>query len=134
MVEENRIEALHIQLQQWKSHLQFIEDETAFIERLLNSYVFEPRTPNLFERLETFKQRFRESKKERERLKRAIIRHEGILGGIYECTSKICDEGYYQKHCELQERVQQYFEDYLKLKTEVYGYAGSILKRRKPTK
>ena len=134
MVEENKIEALHIQLQQWKSHLQFIEDEMAFIERLLNSYVFEPRTPNLFERLEIFKQGFMESKKEKDRLKRAMVKHEGLLGGIYECTSKICDEGYYQKHRKLQDRALQYFDDYLKLKTEVYSYAGSVLKRRKPAR
>ena len=132
MVDENKIEALHLQLQQWLSHLQFIEDEMTFIDKLLNSYVFEPRTPNLFERLELFKQGFMESKKEKNRLAKAIAKHEGHLGGIYECTTETCDEGYYKKHNKLQENVQQYFDDYLGLKTEVYSYAGSVLKRRKP--
>ncbi len=132
MVIQNKIEDLHIELQKWKSHLQFIEDEMSFIQKLLNSYVFEPRTPNLFERLELFKQEFTESKKEKERLKKLICGHESHLGGIFECTSKTCDESYYEKHNKLENRISQFLETYQKLKTKVYDYAGSVLKRRKP--
>ncbi len=132
MVVENKIEVLHVELQKWKSHLQFIEDEMSFIQKLLNSYVFEPRTPNLFERLEQFKQEFTESKKEKERLKKLICGHESHLGGIFECTSNVCDISYYEKHNKLENRISQFLENYLKLKTKVYDYAGSVLKRRKP--
>ena len=48
MVRERKIEVMHDDLQNWKSYLRFIEDEMVFIQRLLDSYVFEPRTPNLF--------------------------------------------------------------------------------------
>ncbi|WP_083158031.1 hypothetical protein [Allomuricauda sp. CP2A] len=132
MVVQNKIENLHNELQKWKSHLQFIEGEMSFIQKLLNSYVFEPRTPNLFERLEQFKQEFLESKKEKELLKKQIRRHESHLGGIFECTSEICDVSYYEKHNKLQNRILNYLDDYLNLKNKVYSYAGSVLKRRKP--
>ena len=133
MVKEKKIEVLHSQLQRWKSHLQFIEDEMTFIEKLLNSYVFEPRTPNLFERLVTYRQELLESKKEKERLKKAVLRHINHLGGIIECTPELCDKSFFHKHHRLQDRVLQYFDDYFKLKTEIYNYAGSVLKRRKPS-
>jgi len=132
MVVENRIEDLHIELQRWKSQLQFIEDEMHFIQKLLNSYVFEPRTPNLFERLEQFKQEFKESKREKERIKKLILGHERHLGGIFECTSEVCDDSYYEKHDGLRNRILEYLDNYLKLKAKVYNYAGSVLKRRKP--
>ncbi|MDC6365945.1 MULTISPECIES: hypothetical protein [Flavobacteriaceae] len=114
------------------SHLQFIKDEMTFIEKLLNSYVFEPKTPNLFEKLVLYKEDLQQSKKEQERLTKLIIRQERNLGGIFECTQKICDEAFYERHHKLQDRVLQYFDDYLKLKTELYQYAGSVLKKRKP--
>ena len=65
MVRERKIEVMHDELQNWKSYLLFIEDEMAFIQGLLDSYVFEPRTPSLFERLDTFKQNFETSKCQR---------------------------------------------------------------------
>lgn len=132
MVVENKIEALHVELQRWKSHLQFIEDEMHFIQKLLNSYVFEPRTPNLFERLEQFKQEFTESRREKERIKKLMLGHERHLGGIFECTSEVCDDSYYKKHEGLRNGILKYLDEYLKLKAKVYNYAGSVLKRRKP--
>lgn len=132
MVAGNKIEDLHFEMQGWKSHLQFVDDEMYFIEKLLNSYVFEPWTPNLFERMEQCKQGFLESKKEKDRLKKQIFRHGSHLGGFFECASEACDVSYYEKHHKLQNRVLQYLEDYLELKTKIYNYAGSVLKRRKP--
>ena len=117
----------------WKSNIQFIEDEMLFINRLLHSYVFEPRTPNLFERLELFKRAYAKSKNEKEELKYLISKHENTIGGILECTSTICDFAYYKKHEQLCKRIAMHFENYLQLKSDIYNYAGAILKRRKPT-
>ena len=67
--QEKKIEELHWELQGWKSKIQFMEDEMLFINRLLNSYVFEPRTPNLFERLELFKEAYKKSKRVKKKIK-----------------------------------------------------------------
>lgn len=132
MVADKKIDAIHNELQRWKSHLEFIEDEMSFIQKLLNSYLFEPRTPNLFERLQQFKLEFMASKKEKEKLTKLIRGHESRLGGIFECTSEVCDISYYEKHSKLENRILQYLEEYVKLKAKVYNYAESVLKRRKP--
>lgn len=130
--QEKKMEELHWELQKWKSQIQFIQDEILFLEGLMKSYVFEPRTPNLFERLEIFKQKFSKSKKEKESLKRLISIHENNIGGILECVSGICDLAYYKKHINLNLKVTQHFDDYLKLKAEIYNYAGTVLKKKKP--
>lgn len=43
-----------------------------------------------------------------------------------------CNSNYYLEYRKLQNRVSHYFEEHLNLKTEVYNYAGTVLKRRKP--
>ena len=132
-VKEKKIQELHLELQQWRSNIDFIEDEMHFIDKLLHSYVFEPRTPNLFERLEQFKKGLLTSKENQEKLKREIINHENDIGGILECSSlSIRDSEYCAKHEALEQKVLQYLEDYRKLKSAIYSYAGSILKQRKP--
>ena len=129
---ENKMEDFRYELQRWKSYFQFIDDEVFFIEKLLNSYIFEPTTPNLFERLEQFKQEFSKSKKKKQQLQKRILEQERHLGGILECDSKMDDKGYCKKHERLRNEVGQYFGDYQKIKAEVYDYAGLVLKRRKP--
>ena len=49
--QEKKVQELHWEIQQWKLHFQFMEDELTFIARLLTSYAFQPNTPNLFEHL-----------------------------------------------------------------------------------
>lgn len=132
MVRERKIEVMHDELQNWKSYLLFIEDEMAFIQRLLDSYVFEPRTPHLFERLDTFKLHFDTSKKNRKSLAETIKKHENGLGGIFECTEHECDNHYYEKHQNLKDEITGYIKNYINLKKEVYDYAGSVLKKKKP--
>jgi hypothetical protein len=86
----------------------------------------------LFERLEQFKQEFAKSNQKKEQLQKKVLEQERHLGGISECTSKMDDTGYCKKHDRLRNEVGQYFGDYQKIKADVYGYAGLVLKRRKP--
>lgn len=132
MVRDRKIEIMRGELQNWKSYLQFIEDEMLFIQGMLDSYVFEPRTPELFELLELFKQHFVTSKKDRRSLSKAIKEHENELGGIFECSRPECDGPYYESHLALKDRMTDYIKAYIALKKEVYDYAGSILKKKKP--
>lgn len=133
MLRERQIELMHGELQNWKSYLQFIEGEMVFIQGLLDSYVFEPCTPKLFERLETFKEHFKISKRKRRSLSETIKKHENGLGGIFECVDDECDDHYYQKHQELNKKITDYIKAYINLKKEVYDYAGSVLKKKKPS-
>lgn len=130
---EKKVQELYLELQKCKSHIHFIDDEMQFIDSLLNSYLYEPRTPNLFERLELYKQKFAKSKKDKKSIKRLIAQHEGEMAGILECTTTSCDSAYYKKYCDFVEKFSRYLDDYLKLKSAIYNYVGSVLKQRKPT-
>lgn len=128
----NKIEEMHGDFQQWKSHLYLMQDELTFIEHLLNSYVFEPNTPNLFERLQDFQTRLKKAKANRDEVCELIAKHEKDLGGMIQCTDISCDNTYYQKHDKTKAESVMCLENFQNLKSEIFEYAGGILKRRKP--
>jgi hypothetical protein len=131
-VQEKKVEQLHWEIQQWKSRLQFMDDEILFTNRLLDSYAFQPNTRNLFERLQDFKARLKSVRVNRNELKNRISKHENTLGGMLECTDSACDMGYYLKHDKIQTETDESLSDFQKLKSEIFNYAGGILKKRKP--
>lgn len=133
-VQSAKMEEMYRESQLWKSHLHLIQDELTFIEHLLNSYVFEPNTPNLFERLQNYQTRIKKSKDNRKVVCGMIASHEKNIGGIIECTDNVCDNFYHQKHDKLKAETVSFMEDFRNLKSEIFEYAGSILKKRKPNK
>ncbi|WP_394973073.1 hypothetical protein [uncultured Croceitalea sp.] len=130
--QNKKIEELHYELQDWKSNLHFIKDEIKFINQLLNSYVFQPNTPNLFERLQDYQHRLKKIKKSKTELQKAIAQHENNLGGMIECTDEYCDLQYYKKHDTLKTKIVDSIIRFKDLKSEIFNYAGGILKKRKP--
>tara|TARA_Y100001933_G_scaffold32943_1_gene27437 strand:+ start:8780 stop:9199 length:420 start_codon:yes stop_codon:yes gene_type:complete len=129
--DSRKMEDLHWETQQWKSDLQFVHDEVMFIEQLLQSYVFEPNTPNLFERLQDYLARLETFKDERTRLLAALARHENELGGMWECKDSDCNGGYHKSHDDLRTTVNGLTKKFSILKSEIFNYAGGILKKRK---
>ncbi|MBT8299579.1 MAG: hypothetical protein HKP42_06705 [Maribacter sp.] len=127
-----KIEELHADFQQWKSHLNLMQDELTFIDHLLNSYIFEPNTPNLFERLQDYQTRLKKVNVNRLEVCQMITKHEKELGGMIECTDTVCDKAYYKKHEITKAESVSCLENFQNLKSEIFQYAGSILKRRKP--
>lgn len=129
-----KVDKLHWDVRHWKSTLRFMQDEMLFIDRLLSSYVFEPNTPNLFERLQDYQQRLKTAKKRKTKVMQLISRHKNDLGGMLECKDEACDLGFYQKHDSLKAEVVDCVSKFQDLKGDVFNYAGSILKKRKSTK
>ena len=127
-------EDLHADFQQWKSHLYLMQDELTFIDHLLNSYIFEPDTPNLFERLQDYQARLIKAKSNRQEVCQKIAQHEKDLVGMMQCTDTACDNVYYQKHEKTKAESVLCLESFQNLKSEVFEYAGGILKKRKPAK
>jgi len=129
-----KIEELHTDFQQLKSHLYLMQDELTFIEHLLNSYIFEPNTPNLFERLQDYQSRLKKVDVNRQEVCQMIAQHEKELGGMIQCTDTACDNAYYQKHEKTKAESVICLENFQNLKSEIFQYAGGVLKRRKPHK
>lgn len=125
-------ESIHWELQQWKSSLQFMQEEITFIKRLLDSYIFVPNTPNLFERLEDYKERLQQVSRRKQEVRHKISRHENTLGGMMEYSQRSWIPDFYRDHERLQVEVDQCYDRFRKLKAEIFMYAGGILKHRKP--
>jgi len=123
---------LHAATKSWLSSLKFIEDELKFIEKLLHSYVFEPNTPNLFERLQDYLERLQTIKKQKKKLNKQLEEHENSLSGVLECKDYPANKSYRDRHRELHIEHLLFETDYQKLKAEIFNYAGGILKKRKP--
>ena len=130
----NEVEELHWESTTWKSQFLHMEDELLFIERLLNSYVFEPNTPNLFERLMDYKSRIKEVCKRKDEVVTTLSEHESQLGGMLERDDRFCDQVYFGKHDEIKSEVKECLGDFQNLKAEIFNYAGSILRKHKPDK
>ena len=130
--QEKKVEELHWEIQQWKSNFQFMDDEMTFIISLLDSYAFQPNTPNLFERLQNYKTSIERITTVKKEVRNYISTHENNLGGMLECKDTSCDLGYYRKHDKLKAEVADCLERFKNLKFEIFNYAGSILKKRKP--
>lgn len=131
--QEKKVEELHWEIQQWKSHFQFLDDELLFITRLMDRYVFQPNTPNLFERLQGYKTRVKQIETTKKDVRERILQHENTLGGMLECTDSACDLTYYNKHEKLQFKIDGCVSQFQELKAEIFNYAGGILKKRKPS-
>lgn len=130
-IQEKKTEELHRDSQLWNSHLRLMQDELTFIDHLLNSYVFEPNTPNLFERLQGYKDRHKKVKAKRQAVSKMIVQHQKNLGGMLECVDQACDNTYYQNHELIKAEVVDCMENFQILKSEIFNYAGGILKKRK---
>ena len=128
----NEVELLHLESQQWASSLNFIKDEIIFIGHLLDSYVFEPDTPDLFERLQDYRERLEKIIGTTSGVTKLIGIHDNDLGGMLECKDNSCDQTYYQKHDQLKATVVELMMDFQNFKAEIFNYASGILKKRKP--
>ncbi|OED42624.1 hypothetical protein AB832_02945 [Flavobacteriaceae bacterium (ex Bugula neritina AB1)] len=122
---------IHFDVLGWKSNLQFIQGEILFIHQLLNSYVFEPVTPNLFERLQEYRQDIKIVENAIKKLNDAIKKHENELGGILDCDTISYDDSYYDKHHKLKNNFEDFCKKFQTLKSKVFSYAGGVLKRNK---
>ena len=130
-ITEKQLKHIHFVTLEWKSSLEFIKGEIQFIQQLLNSYVFEPNTPNLFERLEEYKEQLSKIVVEADQLMKSIRKHESELGGILECDTIAEDHSYYQEHELMNVTFEKFYKNFRKLKADVFAYAANILKRRK---
>jgi hypothetical protein len=126
---KKEIKEIHLDILKWKSSLRFIEGEIQFINQLLNSYVFEPDTPNLFERLQEFKKQIEAIEKEMQNINQDIRTHESKLGGMLECDTISCDNFYYKNHTSVWRTFDDFYKNFSRSKSEIFLYAGGVLRK-----
>jgi len=122
-------EDLQIEVLKWKSSLQFIHGEIVFILQLLNAHLYKSETPNLFERIQEFKQEILKMEGSENDLMELILKHEKELEGIIECDTISCDDMYYKKHKALENAFDVFYKNFQELKSKVFYFLGGVLKK-----
>ena len=125
------IEELHRETQKLISSLHFTQDELKFIEKLLQSYVFEPNTPNLFERLQDYLRRLELAKENLAELNHLIIAYEAELSGLLQSHGTDEKGESVRRYNQLRNLHDELQEKFRMLKSEIFNYAGGILKKRR---
>lgn len=125
------IDLYHEDVKVWKSNIALSVDEIRFIENLIHSYVFEPTTPNLYERIEEFKSQLLKIKKLLDNMQALLSKHDLELGGMLECDTMEYDIYFKEKHLLIKENYTQFTMSYSKTKAAILNYCGSILRKQK---
>ena len=114
-----------------KSKLLLIRDEFHFLNQLINSYVFEPNTPNLFERLQDYKTKLDQLHTKYDHMFGLLTDHDNELDGLMECDTIVCETAYDEKHIMIMELLDDFVDTFQELKSSIFKYCGSILKKHK---
>ncbi|MGB5358089.1 MAG: hypothetical protein WBN11_15470 [Eudoraea sp.] len=125
-------EEMHSELQKYRSSICFITDELAFIEKLLHSYVFEPDTPNLFERLQKYIASLEKLKQQKKTINKYLCGYECKIGGAIEGKGFQSDPELYKDYNTMKSKISDFIDRHQKLKAEIFNYAGGILKKHRP--
>lgn len=125
------IDQFHQDVKVWKSNVALASDEIQFIENLTHSYIFEPSSPNLYERLEHYKTEVSKIKVLLKSIEVLLVKHDVELSGMLECDTVSCDVFFEKKHLTIKEQYRQFIDSYNKTKSEIFNYCGTILKTKK---
>lgn len=108
-----------------------MEDETTFVEQLLNSDIFEPNMPNKNERLQGYLERLGKFKSRKMRLEQVISEHEVHLGSILERNEEdALKSSFLHRQDDLEMEVLSCTDDFKNVKAEIFNFVGETLKKR----
>lgn len=129
--DKQKLEVLHREIRHWKSQLQFTVHESLFFTHLLDSDIFVPNILNLFERLQHYKNHLKKARETEEELRGEISKHITNLGEIMKQSDNAKYLDYYLRHDRLQNKMGNYFEDFQKLKAEIFNYVAGVIKKHR---
>ncbi|MGB8704241.1 MAG: hypothetical protein WCD31_04365 [Gillisia sp.] len=120
----------HKDLLWWTYMIDFAETEIIFIHKLLNSAAFESKNPNLFEKLQIFKDQIQKETGELGNLKVEIQEHRKKMEGMIECDDLSCDTLYLKNHELMKKKFEIFFKNFSEYMSKILNYTGSILKTK----
>ncbi|MEN8787987.1 MAG: hypothetical protein ABF293_08070 [Flavobacteriaceae bacterium] len=124
------IEGLYSDVHKWVSEIHFVRDEIVFIKKLLNSDVFEPNTPNLFERIQEYIGLLESFEKELNAYRTKLLRYESELGTLIECGEPDLTD-LERKHLEAVVELDAVIGKFQMLKSEIFEYSSGILRKKR---
>lgn len=124
-------ESMHTVTQRWLSALRFNTHEIQFLNKMLASYLFEPRRPTDFNKVRDFQMNLGEFTNAFNGLAMDISCHQNALGGTLECRDHNPGKSLEAAQFSLETRFNCLAEDYAELKLAIFGHAGTTLKNAK---
>ncbi len=118
------------EVHKWISEIHFAQDEMDFVKKLLNSDVYEDKTPNLFERLQEYLGLVASFEGELEDFESDLLRYENELGTFLELIVPN-DAELKSRHLELGQNLGVILGKFRMLKSEIFQYTGGILRKRR---
>lgn len=126
-----KMKKLYWHIEHWKSDLKFMEDETTFVEQLLNSDIFEPNMPNKHEQLQKYQERLDKFQERKIRLRNSISKHEDRLGSELEnYEDDTLTPSFLHRQDDLEMEVLSCTDDFKNLKAKIFNFVGETLKKR----
>ncbi len=113
--------------QWWKLALGYIETENWFIDKLLNADIYKENTPNLFERIQKFRNEIAAIGTQTQNLKKEMTEYEDELHDLLEGQDISLDADYPENHMKLKDRFEEFYTGLNDYKTRVYNYIGGML-------
>ncbi|MBP2831495.1 hypothetical protein J8281_04780 [Aquimarina sp. U1-2] len=126
---EKKWKEVHFNIFTWKSGVSLIKEDIDFIKLLLKSSAFESSTPNLFERLQEYLRQVIKVEESLQQLLQGINKHENELGNRLAYDTIAYDDAYFNTHELLGDRYSKCNQDFRELKSKIFKYTGSVLKK-----
>lgn len=111
----------------WFSAIRFMEQDIAFIKRLLTAPIFRQNVPNLFERLTKYLTQIDELSKKVGSFINEVNTFKESLENYPEEDNPSIDEYYYGRHKHFMEDYIRLDTQFLELKSDVFGYISGVL-------
>ena len=123
---------MHFSSLQWKSELDFIEDEHHFFEDMLKEYTMPIIESKLFSRIKDLIDQLSESKKELDILHTEVSEHMKRLQRLVENVDEP-KEGrqYRQEHKKILQEINKFSRNYKSLKKDIFEAVSQALKQQK---
>lgn len=131
ITDNQKLEELRREIQHWKSQLQFTVHESLFFTHLLDSDIFVPNILNLFEHLQHYKNHLKKAREMEEEIRVEISKHITNLGKTMEQSDNTKHLDYYLIHDRLKNKVANYFQDFQRLKSEIFNYVAGVIKKHR---
>lgn len=124
---DKSIDELQFNLTFYKSRLLLLEEELGFFKHLMNSKIYDARTPNLFETFELFKKRIDADIKLHSKFLIEIDKQYSEVELKLECDELSCDDYFIRQNYELELEVVNFLMQTAKLKSEMIEYLKALI-------
>lgn len=124
---DKSIEELQFSLSFYKSRLDLLKKELDFFRHVLDSNIFHPKTPNLFERIAHFKKEIDINLKTTAQLSSEIERQYNDVQLKLECDELSCDAYFVSRNDEIELNVVNFLTQTAQLKSDMMEYLKGLI-------